>query len=69
MLDASWWVAEATAANIFVVRDGEMTTPVCTAALPGITRAVVFELAAALGLTARESFLTIGDVYAADEIS
>jgi branched-chain amino acid aminotransferase len=34
MLDASHHVAEATAANICVVRDGGVCTPLCTAALP-----------------------------------
>ena len=44
--------SEATASNLFAMIDGRLATPpTACAALPGITRAVVIELAAGLGLT------------------
>lgn len=67
MLDASSLVAEATGTNVFVVRNGRLVTPACTAALPGITRATVLELAARDGIEAVEAPLSVGDLYTADE--
>jgi len=67
MLDDAGHLAEATAMNVFAVRDGVLETPPCTAALPGITRATVLELASER-MPAREQVLTLGDLYAADEV-
>jgi branched-chain amino acid aminotransferase len=51
-------LAEAAAANLFLVREGEMLTPdLASGALPGITRAAVLEIAEAVGLPAREQRL------------
>jgi branched-chain amino acid aminotransferase len=44
-LDTGGHVSEATASNVFLVRNGAVRTPpVSCGAFPGITRAVVFEL-------------------------
>jgi branched-chain amino acid aminotransferase len=68
MLNAEGYVAECTGDNIFVVKRGEILTPPTSAgALRGITRQVVFEIAAELGLPMREAQLTRYDVYTADE--
>lgn len=67
MLDAEGFVAEATAANAFVVRDGVLRTPPTTAALAGITRRTVLELAEPLGIPTSVERLTPGDFYTADE--
>lgn len=51
-LDTDGHCSEATASNLFAMIDGRLATPpVACAALPGITRAAVIELAAGLGLT------------------
>jgi branched-chain amino acid aminotransferase len=62
-------VTEATAANVFIVRNGELATPWRSAPLlAGITRATLLELAAEEGLRAREGRLTRDDLFGADEI-
>ncbi|WP_371478716.1 branched-chain amino acid transaminase [Kitasatospora sp. NBC_00315] len=63
-------VAEASTANIFVVRDGRVATPSADAdILLGITRAAVCEiLGRELELATEERAVTRSELYAADEI-
>lgn len=69
MLNHQGLVAECAADNIFAVRRGEVLTPPTYAgALAGITRQVVLELAPALGYPARETLLTLHELYTADEV-
>lgn len=68
MLNMEGNVAEATGDNIFLLKDGELTTPPTSqGALPGITRAAVMHLAKEIGLPCRQSVMTLYDVYNADE--
>jgi branched-chain amino acid aminotransferase len=68
MLNDAGNVAECTADNVFVVKQGQIFTPPVTAgALRGITRSVVFEIAAELGVKVRETDITRHDVFVADE--
>ncbi len=68
MLNDAGNVAECTADNLFIVKRGEIMTPPITAgALRGITRAVVFDLAAELGIKISDPDLTRHDIYIADE--
>ena len=68
MLNEQGFVAECTADNIFVIKKGAvLTPPVSAGALGGITRGVVLELAAELGLPVSEPDLTRYDIYTADE--
>jgi len=68
MLNDAGNVAECTADNVFIVKHGQIFTPPVTAgALRGITRAVVFEIAAELGVKVRETDITRHDVFVADE--
>jgi branched-chain amino acid aminotransferase len=69
LLNLAGAVAEASVANVFAVRDGELWTPCGSdGALEGITRKTVLELAGQLGLAAREKTLTRFDLFAADEV-
>ena len=69
LLNAAGNVAEASVANLFVVREGKLSTPPTTdGCLDGITRRSVLELAATLGIPARERTLSRMDVFAADEV-
>ncbi|MEW6332213.1 MAG: branched-chain-amino-acid transaminase [Pseudomonadota bacterium] len=68
LLNAQGRVAEGTADNVFVVRDGVLLTPpVGDGALEGITRAAVLELAAAGGIPWAERSLGTFDLYTAEE--
>jgi branched-chain amino acid aminotransferase len=68
MLNHKGEVAECTGDNIFLARGGVLSTPSQEAGiLVGITRAVVFELAAEAGIEVVETPLTKHDVYIAEE--
>lgn len=68
MLNDVGLVAECTGDNIFIVRDGAISTPPLTAgALDGITRGTVFDIAQELGIPIRERDLSRHDVFIADE--
>ncbi len=62
-------VAEASMANVFIVRDEQLLTPpVDTPLLPGITRAAVIELAVELDIPVREQALRLEDLRDAEEM-
>ena len=68
MLNQAGNVAEATGDNIFVVRDGVLSTPPKAAGiLEGVTRQTVIDLALRAGISVREEDMTLRSVYAADE--
>jgi branched-chain amino acid aminotransferase len=68
MLNAEGYVAEGTADNLFIVKDGKLFTPPESAgALRGITRQTVMELAEQSGLKVGEPNLTRYDLFNADE--
>lgn len=67
--DAIGNVAETASANVFMVKDGEVFTPVPNGTfLAGITRARHMENMRADGLRVHESVLSFDDFHAADEI-
>lgn len=68
MLTPAGHVAEASAANVFALRDGTLVTPpVSDNILPGITRDTVITLARDAGLTVVERSITRSELYVADE--
>lgn len=68
LLNAAGRVAEGSADNVFIVRNGNLATPpAIEGALEGVTRAVVIELAQALGVTVECTPLAPYDLYNADE--
>jgi branched-chain amino acid aminotransferase len=66
MLDVFGAVAECTAANLFIVTDGVLVTPTTRAALPGITRRTLIELAAELEIPFEERDVWPMELYVAD---
>ncbi|WP_300495002.1 branched-chain amino acid transaminase [Marinobacter sp.] len=68
MLDPEGYVAEGSAENVFIVRDGVLHTPAVTSCLQGITRDSVITLARErLGMEVQERQITRDEVYIADE--
>ena len=68
MLNAEGFVAECTGDNLFIVKNGRLSTPPLSAgALYGITRQTVIELAEEEGLNVCEPNLTRYDLFNADE--
>lgn len=68
MLNADGYVAECTADNLFIIKNGVLSTPPLSAgALYGITRGTVMDLAFDMGLRVSEPNLTRYDLFNADE--
>jgi branched-chain amino acid aminotransferase len=69
VLTAEGHVAEGSAENLFMVRDGILYTPsVSEDILEGITRAGIIEIAGHLGITVRERQIDRSELYIADEV-
>lgn len=69
MLDDRGFVAEGTADNVFIVKNGVIYTPPRTSGiLPGITRARVMKLAEELGYKVVEKDITPAELLTADEV-
>jgi branched-chain amino acid aminotransferase len=68
MLTDKGYVAEGSGENIFVVRDGVISTPPPSdGVLEGITRDIVMELAKSEGMELREQTIARSDLVIADE--
>ena len=67
--DAMGNLAESATANVFLVKDGEVFTPIANGTfLSGITRARHIANLRADGIAVHETVLTFDDVHAADEL-
>ncbi len=68
MYNHEGYVAEASAENVFIVRDGTIyTPPVQSGSLEGITRGIVIDLASRENITVVEKNITRFDLYVCDE--
>jgi branched-chain amino acid aminotransferase len=62
-------VAECTAANVFCARTGRVATPpLYSGCLEGITRDILLEIGAGVGVPVEERVLHPEDLYSADEV-
>lgn len=68
MLDYRGNAAEATGANLFVVKDGTLITPPADCFLNGITRQTVIQLAKDMNIPFKEDFIKPGDLKNVQEI-
>ena len=69
MLNEAGFITDGSGENVFVVRDGVLTTPPIQAGcLDGITRASVTTIARDLGYEVREENLVRTDLYNAEEV-
>lgn len=69
MMNAQGYVTEGSGDNIFIVKNGVITTPPCyLGALEGITRQAIIELCAKLDIPLKEEPFSMHDVYIADEV-
>ncbi len=67
-LDINGNLCEGMGSNIFVVRDGAISTPREQYVLAGISREVTMELAQKEGIRAYEKDIDLFDAYTADEV-
>ena len=69
MLDRRGFVSEASVSNIFLVKDGRLSTPSSAAGiLHGITRARLIRLCSDLGMEVEERDVTPFELKVADEV-
>ena len=68
MLDHLGFVAEASLANLMIVRAGVAYTPYATSALEGVTRSLLLRLLPENGVPAEERNVTLQDLWTADEV-
>ena len=62
-------IAECTAANIFVVKNGKVyTPPLNSGCLEGVTRGILFEIAPEAGVAVMQQTLRPEDLFSADEV-
>ena len=67
LLDDQGYVAEASGASFFMIKDGEIITPPSDNALASITQKMVIEMATDMGYTISRRRITREEVYVADE--
>ncbi|MCK9371669.1 MAG: branched-chain amino acid transaminase [Sulfuricurvum sp.] len=67
LLDDEGYVAEATGASFFMIRDGEIITPPSDNALQSITQKMVIEMAEDMGYKVIRRRISREEIYVADE--
>jgi len=68
MLNDQGFVAECTGDNVFIVKNGKVSTPsISSGGLDGITRRAVMEILAEMAIPCVETVMTRFDIYTADE--
>lgn len=68
LLDVEGYVAEAYAANLFIVAAGVVKTPPLGSILNGITRQTVLRLCSEQNIRHQETRLTLHDLYCSNEV-
>lgn len=68
MYDYRGYIAESSGANLFIIKDDEIFTPIADCFLNGITRQTVMKLAHDAGYEVTEKHITPDELMTADEI-
>ncbi|XP_039136592.1 branched-chain-amino-acid aminotransferase-like protein 2 [Dioscorea cayenensis subsp. rotundata] len=68
ILDKDGFVSEANATNMFLVKKGQVSTPLADYQLPGITRETVMELVRKDNIVLHERRISSSEFHAADEV-
>jgi branched-chain amino acid aminotransferase len=67
MLDIHGYASELNGANIFIVKKGQVLTPLADSCLPGITRKLVLEISEEEKIPVIEKNISATEIYTADE--
>lgn len=68
ILDSRGYVTEASGANIFMVKNQVLYTPIADCFLNGITRQIVIQLAKDNAITVVEAHITLQEILQAEEV-
>jgi len=68
MLDLDGFVAETSATNIFMIKNGLVITPFPKACLTGITRSLIIEICKNNNIPIVEQDISVTELYNADEV-
>lgn len=67
MLDVNGFLSETNDTNLFLVRNGDVLTPLPDSCLPGLTRRMILSICGDNGIRAAERNLSLTELYTADE--
>jgi branched-chain amino acid aminotransferase len=67
LLDTDGYVSEGSGENVFMVRNGVLSTPDVASCLDGITRDAILTIAKDEGIEVKEKRITRDEMYCADE--
>ncbi len=68
MLDIHGFVSETNDTNLFVVRNGIVSTPHADSCLPGLTRKMILQICEENAIVANECNISLTELYTADEV-
>jgi branched-chain amino acid aminotransferase group I len=68
MLDIQGFVSETNDTNLFIVKNGAVSTPHADSCLPGLTRKMILDICAENDIPADERNLSLTELYTADEV-
>ena len=68
MLDIQGFISETNDTNLFIVKNGAVSTPHADSCLPGLTRKMILDICAENEIPADERNLSLTELYTADEV-
>jgi len=68
MLDVHGFVSETNDTNLFIVRDGVVSTPHADSCLPGLTRKMILQICGENAIVGNERNISLTELYTADEV-